>query len=160
MTARDQIVTNASVTNMCSAGRIMRPTFSPESLSMSSPSDRRYTDSHEWFKIEGEVATLGITQFAANELTDVTYVEMRPAGTKVNAGTSVGEVESVKTTSEVYSPFSGEIVAVNADVAKDPSLLNSDPFGRGWLAKMKVENASAHSTLLDQKSYDQKYPLH
>ncbi|MFO0829020.1 MAG: glycine cleavage system protein GcvH [Phycisphaerales bacterium] len=127
---------------------------------MSSPATCRFTDSHEWFRAEGNVVTVGITQFAANELTDITYVELKPSGTKVAAGSSLGEVESVKTTSDVYSAVGGTVVAVNPDVVKDPSLLNSDPFGKGWLVKIECSDVAALTKLLDAASYDKKYPVH
>ena len=96
---------------------------------MSTPSDCRFSESHEWFRLEGDTVTLGITQFAANELTDITYVEMQPVGTSIQKDESAGEVESVKTTSDVMTAFAGEIVEVNDSVSDNPSLLNSDPFG-------------------------------
>ncbi|MFT4594075.1 MAG: glycine cleavage system H protein, partial [Phycisphaerales bacterium] len=102
---------------------------------MSTPSDCCFSESHEWFKIEGDIVTIGITQFAANELTDITYVEMQPVGTSLVENESAGEVESVKTTSDIMTAFAGEITEINEAVADDPSLLNSDPFGDGWLAK-------------------------
>ena len=94
---------------------------------MPSPADRVYSQSHEWHKLEGDVMTLGITRFAVDQLTDVTYVELKKPGTKLAAGDALGEVESVKTTSDVYSVTPGEIVEVNKAVTDDPSLLNSDP---------------------------------
>ena len=109
---------------------------------MSSPSDCRFSESHEWFKTEGDVVTVGISQFAANELTDITYVEMQPVGTTVAAGESIGEVESVKTTSDIISTYSGEIIEVNDAVSADPSLLNSDPFGTGWLVKIRCDGSA------------------
>lgn len=126
---------------------------------MTSPSDRRYSASHEWFKADGNVVTIGITQFAADELTDITYVEMKPAGTKVAAGGAVGEVESVKTTSDVYSVVGGEVVEVNGAVAKDPALLNSDPFGKGWLVKLRTADVAPLAGLMDQPTYDKKHPI-
>ncbi len=125
---------------------------------MSSPSECRFSDSHEWYTVDGDVVTVGISQFAANELTDITYVEMQPVGTVVHAGDSMGEVESVKTTSDVISAFAGEVIEVNDAVADDPSLLNSDPFGSGWLSKVKVSDTSALDELMDQATYDGKYP--
>ena len=125
---------------------------------MSSPSDCRFSESHEWFKTKGDVVTVGISQFAANELTDITYVEMQPVGTAIAGGDSIGEVESVKTTSDIISTFSGEIVEVNDAVSDDPSLLNSDPFGLGWLAKIRCEGSTSDEKLMDQASYDEKYP--
>ena len=125
---------------------------------MSSPSDCRFSESHEWFKTEGDVVTVGISQFAANELTDITYVEMQPVGTTITGGESIGEVESVKTTSDIISTYSGEIILVNDAVSDDPSLLNSDPFGSGWLAKIRCDGSTSDEELMDQASYDEKYP--
>jgi glycine cleavage system H protein len=126
---------------------------------MPSPANCRFSDSHEWFRLDGDVVTLGITQYAANELTDITYVEMKPAGTKISAGGAVGEVESVKTTSDIYSAVGGTITEVNAALASDPGLLNSDPFGKGWLVKIKAADSAPLNKLMDQKTYDQKNPV-
>ncbi len=124
---------------------------------MASPNDRRYTDTHEWFRPEADgTVTVGITQHAADALTDITYVDMKPSGTKVAAGATLGEVESVKTNSEIYSPVAGEVAGVNDAAAKDPSLLNSDPFGKGWLCKMKGVDAAGLSSLMDAAAYDGK----
>lgn len=103
--------------------------------------------------------TVGITQYAANELTDVTFVEMKSAGTVIAAGSSLGEVESVKTTSDVYSAVSGTVKEVNTAVAADPSLINSDPMGKGWLVKLSVADASPLSGLMDQATYDGRHPV-
>lgn len=121
---------------------------------MKSPSDRRYSASHEWFLPQGETITIGITRHAVDELTDVTYVETKPVGTAVEPGAAVGEVESVKTTSEVYSPLGGTIVEVNAAAIADPSLLNSDPFGAGWLVRIRPSDSKALGSLLDAAAYD------
>jgi len=126
---------------------------------MPSPSNCRFAESHEWFRAEGDTVTIGITQFAANELTDITYVEMKPAGTEVAAGDSVGEVESVKTTSDVYCVVGGEIVEVNPALEDDPSLLNTDPFGEGWLVKIRCTDLSPLDGLMDQPTYDAKYAV-
>jgi glycine cleavage system H protein len=126
---------------------------------MTSPTECRFSDSHEWFLLEGDVVTIGISQFAANELTDITYVEMQPVGSTISGGDSAGEVESVKTTSDIISLFAGEIIEINDAVANDPSLLNSDPFGTGWLLKIRVEDTSASDALMDQSTYDDKYPV-
>ena len=125
--------------------------------SMPTPADCRVSDTHEWFRVNGNTVTMGITQHAADELTDITYVEMKPAGTTVGAGGSVGEVESVKTTSEIYAAAAGKIVEVNGAVAKDPSLVNSDPYGQGWLVKLEVADSSAILALPDGKAYDAKH---
>ncbi len=126
---------------------------------MPSPADCLFSESHEWFRLEGDIVTMGITQYAANELTDITYVEMKPKGTAVNAGGPVGEVESVKTTSDVYSVVAGTINEVNAALANDPGLLNSDPYGKGWLVKIKTTDSSPLNKLMDQATYDQKNPV-
>jgi glycine cleavage system H protein len=123
---------------------------------MTSPSTCRFSDSHEWFLAKGQE----VTQFAANELTDVTYVQMKPVGTVVKAGDTVGEVESVKTTSEIYAAVGGTIAAVNEDAVKDPSLLNSDPFGRGWLVKLQATDVAPLSKLMDAATYDSKHAVH
>lgn len=121
---------------------------------MSSPSDRKYTDSHEWAKAEGSIVTLGVTQHAVDALTDVTYVEMKPAGTKVQAGGVIGEIESVKATSDIYSPVAGEIVEVNKALSDDPSTVNSDPYGKGWLVKIKATDTAPLNALKDGAAYD------
>lgn len=121
---------------------------------MASPTDRVYSDSHEWHKMEGDTLTLGITQFAVDQLTDVTYVEMKKPGTKIKAGENIGEVESVKTTSDIYAAVEGEVTEVNKAVVDDPSLLNSDPYDKGWLVKLKVTDKSGLAKCLDSKAYD------
>ncbi|MDP6480065.1 MAG: glycine cleavage system protein GcvH [Phycisphaerales bacterium] len=124
---------------------------------MPSPADCRYSDSHEWFRHEGDTVTMGITPQAASELTDITYVELRPTGTSIDAGDAIGEVESVKTTSDVYSVVAGEIVAINDAAVDDPALLNNDPQGAGWLVKVRTEDAAPLETLMDSIAYDEKY---
>ena len=126
---------------------------------MSTPSDRLYSESHEWYQINGDTVTIGITQYAANELTDITYIEMQPAGSAIDSGSSIGEVESVKTTSDVYCPFAGEITEVNDTAAGDPAVLNRDPYGEGWLVRLKASDTSASESLLDQATYDDQYPV-
>lgn len=126
---------------------------------MASPSDLRFADTHEWFRVDGNTVTMGITQYAANELTDITYAEMKPAGTEIKAGSSIGEVESVKTTSDVYSVVGGSIVEVNKAVSSDPTILNSDPFNKGWLVKIRTDDTAPISKLMDQSTYDRKYPV-
>lgn len=125
---------------------------------MPSPADRQYSSSHEWHKVDGDVVTLGVTRFAVDQLTDVTYVEMKKPGTKFKAGESIGEVESVKTTSDVYCAAPGEIIEVNTALADDPSLINSDPYGAGWLCKIRVSDKSGLSQLIAAADYDKQYP--
>lgn len=126
---------------------------------MPDPTDCRFTESHEWFAVDGGVVTVGITSYAANELTDITYVEMKPPGTTIEPGESLGEVESVKTASDVFAAIGGEIVEVNEAVTDDPSLVNSDPFGGGWLVKIRSADTSPLEGLLDRASYDKAYPV-
>lgn len=121
---------------------------------MSSPADRKYTDSHEWVKAEGSLVTLGVTQHAVDQLTDVTYAELKPVGTKVQAGGVIGEIESVKATSDIYSPVAGEVVEINTSLADDPSTLNSDPYGKGWLVKIKATDSAPLEKLKDAAAYD------
>jgi len=125
---------------------------------MTTPSDCKFSESHEWYRIEDDIITVGITQFAANELTDITYVEMQDDGTTVDKGESLGEVESVKTTSDINSAFVGEIIESNPAVVDDPSTLNSDPYGDGWLVKIRVQDTNSVG-LMDQETYDSKYPV-
>ncbi|MCH2142348.1 MAG: glycine cleavage system protein GcvH [Phycisphaerales bacterium] len=124
---------------------------------MPSPDDCRYSDSHEWFRIDGDVVTLGITPHAAAELTDVTYVEMRPVGTAVQAGDAVAEVESVKTTSDVFSAVGGEIIEINDTASEDPAILNRDPQGDGWLVRIRTSDMTPLETLMDAAGYDERY---
>jgi glycine cleavage system H protein len=125
---------------------------------MASPKDRVYSESHEWHKLEGDTVTLGLTQFAVDALTDVTYVQMKPKGTKFKAGDAIGEVESVKTTSDVYCFVSGEVIDVNAALADNPGLLNSDPYGQGWLVKVKVADKTGLAKCMDAAKYDAAHP--
>jgi glycine cleavage system H protein len=125
---------------------------------MPTPADRVYSPSHEWHKVEGDIVTLGLTQFAVDQLTDVTYVDMKKPGFTFNAGDIVGEVESVKTTSDIYCFVSGEIIEVNPALADEPGLLNSDPYGKGWLLKAKIRDASGLSKCVDSKAYDAQHP--
>ncbi|HMN42033.1 MAG TPA: glycine cleavage system protein GcvH [Phycisphaerales bacterium] len=124
---------------------------------MAVPADRTYSESHEWHKVEGGTVTLGLTQFAVDQLTDVTFVEMKPVGFKFQAGTTIGEVESVKTTSDIYCAAGGEIAEVNTAVVADPSLINSDPYGKGWLVKVRVTDPAGLSKLMDAAAYGKQY---
>jgi glycine cleavage system H protein len=124
---------------------------------MANPSDRVYSETHEWHKLDGGVVTLGITAFAVNQLTDLTYVQMKPAGTAFKAGDAVGEVESVKTTSDIYAGAAGEIVEVNDALNDNPGLVNEDPFGTGWLVKFKLAPGASLEGLMNADAYNAKY---
>jgi glycine cleavage system H protein len=126
---------------------------------MSSPADYRYSQTHEWHKVEGTTLTLGITRYAVDALTDVTYVQMKGVGTKIAAGSIVGEVESVKTTSDIYCAAEGEVIEVNKAVAEDPSKLNTDPYSN-WLVKLKITGQGKMGELMDAAAYDKAHPAH
>ena len=112
----------------------------------------KYTEEHEWISLDGDVATVGITDYAADKLGDVVFVDLPAAGSGVTSGQVCGEIESTKSVGELYAPLSGEVVAVNDAAVDDPSLVNSDPYGDGWLVKLRVE-ASAVDALLDRAAY-------
>ncbi len=121
---------------------------------MASPDDRRYSPTHEWHKLEGDTVVVGISQFAVDELTDVTYVDFRKTSGPIKQGESFGEIESVKTTSEIYSGIDGEVVEVNQEAVDNPAIINEDPYGKGWLIRIKPADASQLEKLLDAASYD------
>ncbi len=122
---------------------------------MSVPADRRYSQSHEWFKVDGQRVTIGITQFAADELTDITYVDVPKLGAVIESGAPFGEVESVKATSDLFSAVTGKVVEVNTKLANQPELLNTDPFNEGWIARLECSDLSPLENLLDGPAYDQ-----
>lgn len=121
---------------------------------MNVPQNLRYNTSHEWVLLEGDVATIGISDHAQEELTDVVFVELPPIGKTVDAGDPTAVVESVKAASDIYAPIAGEVVEVNNEVEADPSLVNTDPYGRGWIFKVKVKSAAQIETLLDAAGYE------
>jgi glycine cleavage system H protein len=123
---------------------------------MSTPTDRKYLESHEWHKIDGDTATIGITQIAADELTDITYVSLPKVGAKVTANKPFGEIESVKATSDLISGVTGEVTAVNDAVNKDPGLVNRDPHEGAWMIKVKLSNPADAANLLSAEDYLKK----
>lgn len=112
---------------------------------MTIPAELRYTAEHEWVAVDGPVASVGITDYAQKALGDVVYVSVPAAGTRVTAGQPCGEVESTKSVSDIYSPVNGEVTEVNSDVDEDPGLVNSDPYGAGWLMKVRLDDGAAES---------------
>lgn len=120
---------------------------------MSVPNDRKYLKSHEWHRLEGDIVTIGITQFAADELTDITYVSLPRVGTRFSANDRFGEIESVKATSDLYTGVSGEVIAVNSDLNSNPAVVNTDPFEAGWMIKLKISDPSELDALLDAQAY-------
>src|SRR5271168_2892211 len=107
---------------------------------MSVPNNYRYLETHEWHDLQGETVTIGITQIAADELTDITFVSLPKVGTAVKANGRFGEVESVKATSDLYSGINGTVTAVNADLTNNPGVINKDPYKAGWMIKVKATN--------------------
>jgi glycine cleavage system H protein len=121
---------------------------------MSYPSDYRYTKEHEWMRVEGDVATVGITDYAQHELGDVVYVELPKPGAKLNAGQSFGTVESVKAVSDIYAPVAGEVTEVNSSLSETPEAINKDPHGKAWLIKLKLADSSAVGKLMNAGAYE------
>lgn len=117
------------------------------------PADLRYTEEHEWVRIDGDIARIGITAFAQDALGDVVYVSLPAVGDSVSAGDSCGEVESTKSVSDLYSPLAGEVVAVNEALDGAPELVNTDPYGEGWMYEMRLADAGAAQALMDVDTY-------
>ena len=123
---------------------------------MSVPAELRYTAEHEWVAIEGETATIGITDFAAQALGDVVFVSLPTVGAAVSAGDACGEVESYKSVSELYSPVTGEVTAVNEELNDDPALINAEPYQLGWIFRVRLEAGAEPATgLLSAAEYDE-----
>jgi glycine cleavage system H protein len=118
-------------------------------------SEVRFTDQHEWVRIDGDTATIGITKYAAEQLGDVVYVELPEAGRQVGQGGEAAVVESVKAASEVYAPIGGEVTASNPALGEDPAKVNADPEGEGWFFKLKVANAGEIGKLMTKAQYDE-----
>lgn len=121
---------------------------------MNVPTDLRYCTSHEWVRLEGDIATIGISDHAQNELTDVVFVELPAMEREVDPGDPTAVVESVKAASDIYAPVGGEVVEVNPDVEADPSLVNTDPYGQGWIFKLKIKDTAAVEGLMDSVAYE------
>ena len=122
---------------------------------MEVPKDRRYSKEHEWALVEEDnSARIGITEFAQHELGDVVYIELPEAGAHVQQFKQMGEIESVKAVSELYSPVSGEVIEVNDEAVKSPELVNTDPYQKGWLIKIKLSDPSELDTLMDSSAYE------
>ena len=120
---------------------------------MNLPSELKYTKDHEWIKIEGDVATVGITEFAQGELGDIVYVDVDTLDDTVEEGEVFGSVEAVKTVSDLFMPLSGEVIEFNEELEEEPELVNSDPYGKGWMIKIKISDSSQINDLLDATAY-------
>ncbi|MFP4354107.1 MAG: glycine cleavage system protein GcvH [Phycisphaerae bacterium] len=120
---------------------------------MALPSDLKYTDQHEWIRVDGEEGVVGITEFAQNQLGDMTFVELFDVGTEVAKGEEAAALESCKAAASVYSPVDGEITAINEDLQDEPALVNTNPFTTGWIFRVKIADASQLDELMDAEAY-------
>jgi len=122
---------------------------------MATPEDNRYAKSHEYVHLEGDVATVGITEYAQKELGDVVFVELPQVGSQLDAGDELGSIESVKAVSELFTPVSGEVIEINDALADNPALVNTDPWGDGWMVRIKVTDATEVDELMSAEEYDE-----
>src|SRR6266850_2480252 len=120
------------------------------------PKNLRYAETHEWSSLEGDQCTLGITQFAVDQLTDIVFVDLPDVGDHVFAGDSFGEIESVKAVSDLYSPINGEVIGVNEKLLDDPTAIAKDPYGQGWMIKVKIEPGATLDQLLTLDQYEKQ----
>jgi glycine cleavage system H protein len=120
------------------------------------PKNLRYATTHEWSALEGDICTIGITKFAVEQLTDVVYIELPDVGDHVFKGDSFGEIESVKAVSDLYSPVNGEVIEINKKLENDPSIVTNDPYGAGWMIKIRVEEGSNLNHLLTLDRYEKQ----
>jgi glycine cleavage system H protein len=118
------------------------------------PTNLKYTKDHEWVSLQGDIATVGITHFAQNELGDIVFVEIETVGETIEQDEVFGTVEAVKTVSDLFLPMSGEIIELNADLESNPELVNEDPYGKGWMVKVKVSNPAEWDNLLSAEEYE------
>jgi glycine cleavage system H protein len=118
------------------------------------PSDLRYTKDHEWVRLEGDEATVGITDYAANQLGDIVFVELPEVGRSIDQFAAFGVVESVKAVSDLFAPVSGEVIETNSDLASRPELVNGEPYGAGWMLRVRVSDTAQIGELLDPAAYD------
>ena len=122
---------------------------------MSTPEDNRYAKSHEYVHVEGGVATIGISEYAQKELGDVVFVELPQVGSELEAADELGSIESVKAVSELFSPVSGEVVEINEALAENPALVNTDPYGDGWMVRIRLSDATEVDELMTAEEYDE-----
>ncbi len=123
---------------------------------MNFPEDLKYTKDHEWLRIEGDVAIVGVTDFAQSELGDIVFVEIETEGEELDFEAVFGSVEAVKTVSDLFMPVSGEIIEVNQDLEATPEVVNEDPYGKGWMVKIKMSDPSQLEALMDSDAYQQE----
>ena len=125
---------------------------------MNTPKDLRYTKTHEWVRMSGKIAVVGITDFAQHQLSDLTYVELPAPGDQVTAQEEVAVVESVKAASDIYAPISGIVKDVNSALLERPEIINQDPYGDGWMFKLQPDDPSEYDMLLDAEQYEELLP--
>jgi glycine cleavage system H protein len=122
---------------------------------MNFPDDLKYTKDHEWISVQGTIGTIGVTEYAQGELGDVVFIDINPNQTDIKTGDSIGTIEAVKTVSDIYAPCSGKLVEVNSHLQSQPELVNSDPYGLGWMVKIDIADLSELNSLLDSAAYKQ-----
>ena len=122
---------------------------------MEFPKDLKYTKEHEWIRVDGDTGVVGITEYAQGELGDVVFVELPASGTKLQQGKQFGTIEAVKTVSDLFAPVSGEIVAVNETLKDSPEMVNKEPYGNGWMVKVRIDNKSELDSLLGVEKYQE-----
>jgi len=120
---------------------------------MNFPEELKYTEDHEWIRVEGDIAIIGITEFAQSELGDIVYVEIETVGEEINAGDVFGTVEAVKTVSDLFMPIDGTVLEFNEELENAPELVNEDPYGKGWMIKIKISNSADLDTLMTSEAY-------
>jgi glycine cleavage system H protein len=120
------------------------------------PSNLRFAESHEWASVEGDVCTVGITKFAVEQLTDVVFVELAKPGKKVAVKEAFGQIESVKSVNDLYAPVAGEVIAKNDALEKDPSIVSADPYGKGWMIKIKMSSRGDYDKLMAPADYEKQ----
>ena len=120
---------------------------------MSIPNNLKYTKEHEWVLVEGNIGTIGVTEYAQGELGDVVFVDIDPALSAVKKGESIGTIEAVKTVSDIFAPYSGKVVEINEEIKDSPEVVNSDPYGKGWMIKVEISDDGELTDLLDASAY-------
>jgi glycine cleavage system H protein len=120
---------------------------------MNFPNNLKYTKDHEWISLEGKIGTIGVTDYAQGELGDVVFIDLNSSKTEIHSGDSVGTIEAVKTVSDIYAPCSGKVVEINKELETHPEVVNSDPYGLGWIVKIELSDLSELDALLDSNAY-------
>jgi len=120
---------------------------------MSIPNNLKYTKEHEWVLVEGNIGTIGVTEYAQGELGDVVYVDIDPSLSEVKKGESIGTIEAVKTVSDIFAPYTGKVIEINGEIKDSPEVINSDPYGKGWMIKVEISDGAELDELLDASAY-------